>query len=53
MRKLIESEPDAKLDYVEFFEPETLSPVSKISRGSQIALAVFITANAADLIMLL
>ena len=42
LRKLIESEPDAKLDYVEFFEPETLSPVSKISRGSQIALAVFI-----------
>jgi pantoate--beta-alanine ligase len=42
LRKLIESEPDAKLDYVEFFEPETLSPVSKIAKGSQIALAVFI-----------
>jgi len=42
LKKLIESEPDAKLDYVEFFEPETLSPVSKIAKGSQIALAVFI-----------
>jgi pantoate--beta-alanine ligase len=42
LKKLIESEPEAKLDYVEFFEPETLSPVSKIVKGSQIALAVFI-----------
>jgi len=41
-KKFIESEPDAKLDYVEFFEPETLSPVSKVTRGAQIALAVFI-----------
>jgi pantoate--beta-alanine ligase len=42
LKKLTESERDAKLDYVEFFEPETLSPVSKVARGSQIALAVFI-----------
>jgi pantoate--beta-alanine ligase len=42
LKKLIESEPDAKLDYVEFFEPETLSPVSKVTRGRQMALAVFI-----------
>ena len=42
LKKLIESEPDAKLDYVEFFEPETLSPASKISRGTQMALAVFV-----------
>jgi pantoate--beta-alanine ligase len=42
LKKLIESEPDARLDYVEFFEPETLSSVSKISCGSQITLAVFI-----------
>jgi len=40
--KLVECEPDAKLDYVEFFEPETLSPVSKIARGTQMALAVLI-----------
>ncbi|HTA95363.1 MAG TPA: pantoate--beta-alanine ligase [Verrucomicrobiae bacterium] len=42
LKKLIESEPDAKLDYVEFFEPETLLPVSKVTHDSQIALAVFI-----------
>ena len=42
LKKLIESEPNATLDYVEFFALETLSPVSKISRGSQIALAVFV-----------
>jgi pantoate--beta-alanine ligase len=42
LKKLIESEPDAKLDYVEFFEPETLSPVSKVACGTQMALAVFI-----------
>jgi pantoate--beta-alanine ligase len=42
LKKLIESEPDAKLDYVEFFEMETLSPVSKVTRGTHMALAVFI-----------
>jgi pantoate--beta-alanine ligase len=42
LKTLIENEPDAKLDYVEFFEPETLSPVSKVARGTQMALAVFI-----------
>ncbi|HEY5042839.1 MAG TPA: pantoate--beta-alanine ligase [Verrucomicrobiae bacterium] len=42
LKKLIESEPDAKLDYVEFFEPETLSPVSTGKFGTQMALAVFV-----------
>ena len=42
VKKLVECEPDAKLDYVEFFEPETLSPVSKITHGTHMALAVFI-----------
>ena len=42
LKKLIESEPDTKLDYVEFFEPETLSPVSNVTRGTQMALAVFV-----------
>ena len=42
LKNLIEIEPDAKLDYVEFFDPETLSPVSKVTRGTQIALAVFV-----------
>jgi pantothenate synthetase len=30
------------LDYIEFFEPDTLSPVSKVSSGAQMALAVSI-----------
>ena len=42
VKKLIECEPDAKLDYVEFFEADTLSPVSKVKRGTHMALAVFI-----------
>jgi pantoate--beta-alanine ligase len=29
------------LDYVEFFDPKTLEPVTTVRRGSQMALAVF------------
>jgi pantoate--beta-alanine ligase len=42
LKELIESEPAARLDYVEFFKPDTLSPVSKVTRGTQMALAVFV-----------
>ena len=42
LKKLAEIEPDAKLDYVEFFNPETLSPVAQVTRGTHIALAVFV-----------
>ncbi len=42
VKKLVECEPDAKLDYVEFFEPDTLVPVAKVSRGTHMALAVFV-----------
>jgi pantoate--beta-alanine ligase len=42
LKKFVEHEPDARLDYVEFFEPDTLSPVSKVTRGTHLALAVFI-----------
>jgi pantoate--beta-alanine ligase len=42
LKLLIEVESDAKLDYMELFEPDTLSPVSKVVRGTQMALAVFI-----------
>jgi pantoate--beta-alanine ligase len=41
VKKWIESEPDARLDYVEFFDPETLVPVAEVSAGTQMALAVF------------
>jgi pantoate--beta-alanine ligase len=42
LKKLFESEPDTRLDYVEFFEPDTLTPVAKVTRGTQLALAVFV-----------
>jgi pantoate--beta-alanine ligase len=42
LKKLIASEPDARLDYAEFFEPDTLVPVSKVTRGTHLALAVFV-----------
>jgi len=42
LKKMIASEPDARLDYVEFFEPDTLAPVTKVTHGTQIALAVFV-----------
>jgi pantoate--beta-alanine ligase len=42
LKKLVEIEPDAKLDYVEFFNPETLQPVTQVKRGTHMALAVFV-----------
>ena len=42
LKRLIESEPDTRLDYVEFFEPDTLVPVAKVTRGTHLALAVFV-----------
>ncbi len=42
VKKLVECEPAAKMDYVEFFEPDTLSPVLKVKRGAHMALAVFV-----------
>ncbi len=41
-KKLIATEPDAKLDYVDFFESNSLLPVSKVKRGTHMALAVFV-----------
>jgi pantoate--beta-alanine ligase len=40
--KIISTVPDARLDYVEFFDPETLLPRKQITHGSHIALAVFV-----------
>jgi pantoate--beta-alanine ligase len=40
--KFIHRQPSAKVDYVEFFEPMTLQPVSPVVRGAHMALAVFI-----------
>ena len=42
LKKFITAAPQARLDYVEFFDPETLMPVLQVKRGTQMALAVFI-----------
>lgn len=34
--------PSARLDYVEFFNPDTLEPLARVNRGAQMALAVFV-----------
>jgi pantoate--beta-alanine ligase len=41
LKKFITAAPLAQLDYVEFFDPETLLPVSQVKPGVQMALAVF------------
>jgi pantoate--beta-alanine ligase len=42
LKRFIERAPAARVDYVEFFEPDTLAPVPSVTRGAQMALAVFI-----------
>ena len=42
LKRLIEGAPAARLDYAEFFDPVTLVPVSGVTRGTHLALAVFI-----------
>jgi pantoate--beta-alanine ligase len=42
LQRFIERAPAARVDYVEFFEPDTLVPVPNVTRGAQMALAVFI-----------
>ena len=37
----ITAAPLARLDYVEFFDPETLQPVAQVKRGAHMALAVY------------
>ena len=34
--------PAARCDYIEFFDPATLKPAKRVTRGTQMALAVFI-----------
>ncbi len=42
LRNLIQQEPDARLDYVEFFDPKTLAPVAQARPGVHMALAVYV-----------
>jgi pantoate--beta-alanine ligase len=39
---LILQAPDARIDYIEFFDSDTLEPVKDVRRGTHMALAVFI-----------
>jgi pantoate--beta-alanine ligase len=41
LAKLIATQPAARLDYIEFFAPEALTPAAKVSHGTHMALAVF------------
>jgi pantoate--beta-alanine ligase len=41
LKEFITAAPLARLDYVEFFDPETLAPVVRVKSGTQMALAVF------------
>jgi len=40
--RIVSREPQARLDYVEFFDPNTLAPLSRVARGARMALAVFV-----------
>jgi pantoate--beta-alanine ligase len=42
LRRFIAQAPDARLDYVAFYDPETLEPSREVKKGAQMALAVFI-----------
>lgn len=45
LQKLFTTAPLGRLDYVEFFDPETLQPVQQVARGTHMALAVFFGAT--------
>ena len=42
LRALIERQPAARVDYIEFFDPETLEKVQRVGRDAHMAMAVFI-----------
>ena len=42
LRRFIQAQPAARIDYISFFHPETLRPETTVKRGTHLALAVFI-----------
>ncbi len=42
LRELIEQQPDARVDYIEFFHPETLQATATAGPGTHLSLAVFV-----------
>lgn len=45
LETLVAGRPAARLDYIEFFHPETLQPVERVGPGTHLALAVFFGAT--------
>jgi pantothenate synthetase len=39
---LIQTQPEARVDYMEFFDPVGLVPVLEVTKGTHLALAVFV-----------
>lgn len=42
VKKWVNATPNARLDYVEFFDPETLKAAEKVGKGTHVAIAVFV-----------
>lgn len=42
LKWLVETRPAARVDYIGFFDPETLRPMATVKRGAQMALAVVV-----------
>ena len=42
VKRLVKLQPAARLDYVQFFDPETLEATREVKRGTHMALAVFV-----------
>jgi len=42
LQRTIEQQPDARVDYLEFFDADTLAPAKRVVRGTHLAMAVFV-----------
>ena len=42
LQQQIERQPEARVDYIEFFAPDTLQPAAQVKPGTHLALAVFV-----------
>ena len=45
LQEFIQQQPEARVDYIEFFDPETLRAETQVTPGTQMALAVFVGAT--------
>ena len=42
IKRLVKQQPAARMDYVQFFDPENFSPTKTVTHGTHMALAVFV-----------